>query len=258
MGPRKVLPKLDGFSGSSTSVYGLPVRASRSRHVGSLSMGYINPLNPKVRDTNCETPTLESVLSVNEFLEVFPDDLLGSEDEHVENLSIVLQALKDRELYAKFSKYEFWFRSVAFHVHIVLCGGTRVDPKKIEAVKNWPRPFSTLDIQSFLDLTGYSRRLFFLCLDATRESHHLCFKAIEGDLSRSSMGSVAHVEDDKKELVRDVHRLTQLGGHLVDSNEGGVIVHNGSKSSFVSYVKAKQYNNLVQVDFEEVNFEKSR
>ncbi|WMV07808.1 hypothetical protein MTR67_001193 [Solanum verrucosum] len=54
------------------------------------------------------------------------------------------------------------------------------------------------------------------------------------------MGSVSHVEDDKKELVRYVHRLTRLGVRLVDSNEGVVMVHNGFESSFVSGVKAKQ------------------
>jgi len=54
------------------------------------------------------------------------------------------------------------------------------------------------------------------------------------------MGSVTHVEDGKKELVCDVHRLARLGVHLVDFNEGVVIIQNGSKLSLVSYVKAKQ------------------
>ncbi|WMV14241.1 hypothetical protein MTR67_007626 [Solanum verrucosum] len=58
-------------------------------------------------------------------------------------------------------------------------------------------------------------------------------------LSKQSMGSVAYVEDGKKELVRDVHRFTQLGVCLVDFNEGGVIVQNGLKSSLLSDVKAK-------------------
>ena len=36
------------------------------------------------------------------------------------------------------------------------------------------------------------------------------------------MGSTAHVEDEKKELVKDVHRLDKLGVRLVDSTSGGV------------------------------------
>lgn len=53
-------------------------------------------------------------------------------------------------------------------------------------------------------------------------------------------GSVAHVEDSKKELVRDIHRFFLLNVLLVDSNEGGMIVQNGSETSFLSYVKSKQ------------------
>ena len=50
-------------------------------------------------------------------------------------------------------------------------------------------------------------------------------------LSKLSMGSVSHVEDGKKELVRDVHRLAHLGVQLVDSNDGRVLVQKGSESS---------------------------
>jgi len=59
-------------------------------------------------------------------------------------------------------------------------------------------------------------------------------------LSRLSMGSVAYVEDEKKELVHEVHRLARLGVQLIDFPKGGVMVHNGSESSFVIVVKSKQ------------------
>nr|ABI34333.1 Gag-pol polyprotein, putative [Solanum demissum] len=58
-------------------------------------------------------------------------------------------------------------------------------------------------------------------------------------LSQLSMGSVAHVEDEKKELVFEVHRLARLDVQLGDSTKGGVIVQNGSESSFVMDVKSK-------------------
>lgn len=48
-------------------------------------------------------------------------------------------------------------------------------------------------------------------------------------LSRLSMGSVAHLEDEKKYFVCDFHRLARLGVQLVDSTNGGVMVHNGSE-----------------------------
>ena len=48
-------------------------------------------------------------------------------------------------------------------------------------------------------------------------------------LSRMSMVSTSKIEDKKKELVKDVHRLVRLGVRLVDSNSGGVLVHPSSK-----------------------------
>jgi len=62
------------------------------------------------------------------------------------------------------------------------------------------------------------------------------------------VGSIADIEDGKKELVHDVHRLALLSVCLVDSNEGCVIIQNSLKSSLISYVKAKKGLDLVLVD----------
>ena len=70
----------------------------------------------------------------------------------------MLQVLRDRQLFAKFDKCEFWLRSVAFLGHVILGEGTMVDPKKTEVVKKWPRPLTASDIRSFLGLAGYYRR----------------------------------------------------------------------------------------------------
>jgi len=58
-------------------------------------------------------------------------------------------------------------------------------------------------------------------------------------LSRVSMGSVAHIEDEKKELVREVHSLARLGVQLRDSSKGGFMVQHCSESSLVVEVKSK-------------------
>ncbi|WMV08641.1 hypothetical protein MTR67_002026 [Solanum verrucosum] len=76
-------------------------------------------------------------------------------------------------------------------------------------------------------------------------------------LSRLSMGSVAHIEDNKKKLVQDVHRLSRLGVRLVDSTKGGVMVHNSSESSFVTDVKAKQGLDPTLVELKETVLKKS-
>ena len=56
-------------------------------------------------------------------------------------------------------------------------------------------------------------------------------------LSRLSMGSVAHVEKQRKEIVKDVHRLARLGVRLMSISDSGVTVQNGVKSSFVVEVR---------------------
>jgi len=76
-------------------------------------------------------------------------------------------------------------------------------------------------------------------------------------LSRLSMGSVAHVDDDRKELARHVHRFARLSARLVDSAKGGVMVHKGSESFFATDVKAKQCLDSTLVELKEVVLRKS-
>ena len=73
------------------------------------------------------------------FVIVFIDDILiysKSRKEHEEHLRIVLEVLRDKKLYAKFSKCEFWLDSVSFLGHVVSRDGVVVDPSKIETVRN--------------------------------------------------------------------------------------------------------------------------
>ncbi|XP_069152883.1 uncharacterized protein [Solanum lycopersicum] len=79
-------------------------------------------------------------------------------EEHEQHLRIVLGILKQKKLYAKFSKCEFWISSVAFLGHVVSKEGIMVDPKKIETVRDWVRPASVTEIWSFSGFAGYYRR----------------------------------------------------------------------------------------------------
>ena len=53
---------------------------------------------------------------------------------------MVLEMLREKKFYTKFSKCEFWLDSVSFLGHVVSKDGVMVDPSKIETVKNWVRP----------------------------------------------------------------------------------------------------------------------
>ena len=92
---------------------------------------------------------------------VFVDDILiysKTPEEHALDLRIVLQTLREHQLFAKKEKCKFWMLEVKFLGHIVSREGISVDPVKIEVVLNWERPKNVCEICSFLDLAGYYRR----------------------------------------------------------------------------------------------------
>ena len=68
------------------------------------------------------------------FVVVFVDDILiysKSEEEHEDHLRIVLQMLRDHQLYAKFNTCEFWLTEVRFLGHVVSTSGLSVDLEKV-------------------------------------------------------------------------------------------------------------------------------
>ena len=98
---------------------------------------------------------------LDKFVIIFIDDILiyfKSKVDHEKHLRLILGLLKEEQLYAKFSKCEFWLKEVQFLGHIVNDKGIHVDPAKIEAVKNWIAPKSPTEVRSFLGLAGNYRR----------------------------------------------------------------------------------------------------
>ena len=80
---------------------------------------------------------------LDQFVVVFVDDILinsQSEWEHEYHLRIILQLLRDHQLYAKFSKGEFWLTEGRFLGHVVSASGVSVDLEKVETVMSWERP----------------------------------------------------------------------------------------------------------------------
>nr|GEW60018.1 hypothetical protein [Tanacetum cinerariifolium] len=132
-----------GFIRPSSSPWGAPVMPFRLTNAPAVFMNRV-----------CK-PYLDK------FVIIFIDDILiysKDEKEHKEHLKIILELLKKEELYAKFSKCEFWIPKVQFLEHMIDSQGIHVDPTKIESIKDWASPKSPMEIRQFPGLAGYYRR----------------------------------------------------------------------------------------------------
>jgi hypothetical protein len=98
---------------------------------------------------------------LDKYVVVFIDDIVvysKNEEEHVQHLRVILQQLRDHQLYAKFSKCAFWLKEDPFLGHIISAEGITVHPSKVQEVLEWKAPKSVMQIRSFFRLAGYYRR----------------------------------------------------------------------------------------------------
>eukprot|EP00253_Pinus_taeda_P017798 PITA_17798 len=98
---------------------------------------------------------------LDKFVLIFIDDILiysRSRKEHEEHLRVVLQTLREHQLYAKFSKCDFFKEEIQYLGHVISKEGIAVDPEKIRTIMEWPIPKDVADIRSFMGLAGYYRR----------------------------------------------------------------------------------------------------
>eukprot|EP00253_Pinus_taeda_P019524 PITA_19524 len=98
---------------------------------------------------------------LDKFVLIFIDDTLiysRSQEEHEKHLRMVLQTLREHQLYAKFSKCDFFKEEIQYLGHVITKEGIAVDPEKIKTIMEWPIPKDVADIRSFMGLAGYYRR----------------------------------------------------------------------------------------------------
>jgi hypothetical protein len=98
---------------------------------------------------------------LDKFVVVFIDDILvysKTEEEHATHLRLVLGTLREHQLYAKFSKCEFWLKEVGFLGHVISAGGVSVDPSKITSILERKAPTNPTEVRAFLGLAGYYRK----------------------------------------------------------------------------------------------------
>lgn len=92
------------------------------------------------------------------------------------HLSIVLEVLRNKQLYAKFEKCYFWLEEVKFLGHVINWDDVTVDPSKTQAVLQLERSIIVIEIQSFLaeDLSCGFRSLLYPWLDWLKKEQCLC------------------------------------------------------------------------------------
>ncbi|XP_027154906.1 uncharacterized protein LOC113754939 [Coffea eugenioides] len=98
---------------------------------------------------------------LDQFVMVFINDILvysKTLEDYEKHLRVVLQTLVEHQLYAKFSKCEFWLKEVTFLGHIIFKDGIKMDPTKVEAVSKWKQPENPTEVRNFIGLAGYHWR----------------------------------------------------------------------------------------------------
>lgn len=95
------------------------------------------------------------------FVAAYLDDLViysNSEEEHLRHLQILLERLQKNKLYGKLSKCDFFKTQIDFLGHIVSRDGVRTNPRKIQAIKDWPVPKDLKQLRGFLGICNFYRR----------------------------------------------------------------------------------------------------
>lgn len=92
---------------------------------------------------------------------VYIDDVIifgKNEEEHLENLELVFKTLESANMKVQLNKCEFAKQEVEFLGYVVSSEGIKTNPKKVEAVANFPIPRNLKELRSFLGMSGYYRR----------------------------------------------------------------------------------------------------
>jgi hypothetical protein len=102
---------------------------------------------------------MKNVLSkfLDKFVLIFIDDILiysKNREEHEEHLRLVLQVLREHQLYVKFNKCDFFQKQIHYLGHVLSKEGVAVDLDKIRSIMEWPTPKDVSDIKSFMGLAG--------------------------------------------------------------------------------------------------------
>jgi hypothetical protein len=179
---------------------------------------------------------------LDKFVVVFIDDILvysKTEENHEEHLRLVLEKLRAKQLYAKFSKCEFWLTQVAFLGHVISTGGVSVDLGKVGDVFNCKPPTNVSEIRSFLGLAGYYHRFI---QDFSKIAKPMTQLLEKGKVFKWTQDCQASFEELKKRLtmtpVLVLPNLSKKFNIYCDASRQGlgrVLMQDGQVVSYASH-----------------------
>nr|GEX79571.1 putative reverse transcriptase domain-containing protein [Tanacetum cinerariifolium] len=189
--------------------------------------GYFKFQVMSFRLTNAPTVFMDLINRVrkpylDKFMNVFIDDILiysKSKEDNAKHLKLILELLKNKELYAKFSKCKFWLSKLKFLGHVIDSEGIHVDPTKIESIKDWASPKILTEIRPFLDPAGYYRRFI-------KGSENF---VVYSDASRKGLGAVLMQREKVEARKEENYRTEDLCGMIkkLEQRTDGTLHLNG-------------------------------
>jgi ribonuclease HI len=194
---------------------------------------------------------------MDKFIVVFINDILvysNMEGEHEEHLRMVLEKLKINQLYAKFSKCEFWLTQIAFLGHVIFAGGVSVDPVKVRDMLNWKPPTNVSEISDFLGLAGYYRRFI---QDFSKLAKHMTRLLEKGEVFKWTHDCHVSFEELKKRLTTvpvlvlpDLSKKFDIYCDTSRQGLGCVLMQDGQVVLYASRQLRKHEENYPTHDFE--------
>jgi transposase InsO family protein len=177
---------------------------------------------------------------LGDFVVAYLDDILIYSDtleQHIDHVRKVMKALQARDLPLKLSKCEFHKQRVAFLGYIISKQGLEPDPKKIEAIAEWPEPRNVKDVQSFLGLANYYRRFIkgfsevaapltaLTKKDTWFEFGEKCREAFKELKQRLTTSPILRIFDHEKEAFLETDASDYaIGAVLNQKDENGKLV----------------------------------
>ena len=110
-------------------------------------------------------------------------------EEHIENLSKVIECLRKADLKLHPKKCDLFKEKVSFLGHVVSSEGVATDPRKLESVLNWPVPKNLKQVRSFIGFCSYYRRYVKGFANIARPLHKLTEAGQKFDFNEACMNA---------------------------------------------------------------------